>query len=164
MTDTELPAPQAIGWVKGQVIDYDGNRQCKLILGDGSKIPCLLTGHPKFVKELVNGAPRVVTVYPGASQNKLFFKIVRPAISKKIGCFYITGTVKTISGGHILMLVWSERMKKGFPVIVHGFLKADRNEYWRIEAAVEDGELVLVDGVKLADAPAVKKREPIASL
>lgn len=149
---TKIPPPQAIGWIEAQIVDLDG-QHAQVLFEDGSKIPCLLPGNPDKLRQLCEPGTKVLTVYPGASKNKLYFKVVRLSDErrKNVGRFFVRGIIKQNRDGLIIILVWSERFRKHYPIALNGFAQAKLNEYWNFEAAVEDGQLVLVDGEKIAD-------------
>lgn len=167
---TKIPPPQAIGWIEAQIVDLDGQR-AKVLFEDGTKIPCLLPGNPDKIRQLCEPGKKVLTVYPGASKNKLYFKVVRLSDErrKNVGRFFVRGIIKQNKDGLMIVLVFSERFRKHYPIAVNGFVQAKLNEYWNFEAALEDGQLALVDGEKLSDrydisalTPAVTVFENIA--
>ena len=159
----KLPNPESIGFLKGRIVDFNGLFQGQFEVDGGVKIPCVLLGNTIKVNRMVAAGSQVWTVYPRVDQGSLSVKVRERASQKtlsKEGQFFIKGRIKKISERRIVLEIWSVERQREYQVILDGFLKAEVDQYWSLEAALEGDKLVLVDGQMLA---AVFNREDFVS-
>lgn len=159
----KLPNPESIGFLKGRIVDFNGLFQGQFEVDGGVKIPCVLLGNTIKVNRMVAAGSQVWTVYPQVYQGSLSLKVRERASQKtlsKEGQFFIKGRIKKISERRIVLEIWSVERQREYQVILDGFLKAEVDQYWSLEAALEGDKLVLVDGQMLA---AVFNREDFVS-
>lgn len=153
-TDTgPLPMPSAIGWVSGYVKECDNEtRRGIFLMADGQELPCQVM----YTKpdELMKEEPVQCTVYPNTvSSGQLVLKICGPVKTRRDEeQFRIVGQIKRVKDGVIAVNVWSERKRKNFQLSVNGFIQAEKGEYWRLFAVIDEGKMILLDGEKLADS------------
>lgn len=160
----KLPNPEAVGFLKGRVVDYDGGYKAMFELDGGVKIPCTLLGGQVAAKKRVAAQTQVWTVYPTIFDGALNLKVrTRAGVANKSkeGQFFINGRIKGNSEDRILVEIWSVERQRDYYVVVEGYLLAEVGQYWQLEAALEGSKLVLVDGKMLS---AVFNRDDFVSM
>lgn len=162
----KLPFPRAIGSVTGSIKDFNPEtRLGTFALSDGQEIPCSLR-YKGNIDELFQQQPLQYTGYPTTLKDgRLALKICGPAKQKREAEeFSIIGQIKHIGEDVVTVDVWSNQIQKNFRVILHGFLQANKGEYWKLTAVLENNRLELLDGEKIADSfnPNQLESKPIA--
>jgi hypothetical protein len=150
-TGIPLPPPGAIGWVSGFLKEYDPeSRRGTFVLADAQELPCRVM----YVKpeELLGPELQQCAIYPETKKKRgLSLKVCGPTKTRREEQCRIVGEIWQIKGDEILVGLWSDRLQKNFIVSLTGFLAAEKGEYWRLFAVIEEGQLMLLDGEKLAD-------------
>ncbi len=161
-----LPMPSAIGWVSGYVKECDNEKRRGIfVMANGQELPCQVMC--RKLDELMKAEPVQCTVYPNTGNSgQLVLKICGPVKTRREeGQFRIIGQVKRVKDGTIAVNVWSERRRKNFQLSVNGFIQAEKGEYWRLFAVIDEGKLILLDGEKLADSyTPIDLREPLVTV
>jgi len=146
--------PRAFGWVAGVVHMEPDSKTGKIVLDDGTEIPCVYVSWrvSKFVK---TGERQVLKVFPDTHRKYLVLKIAAAFAegNRPLGQFNIRGTIDKIKEERIRLNVFSTFKKRTFKIEVAGFLPTNcqPGQFWELECELEDKDLVIVDGKKLAD-------------
>jgi len=148
--------PRAFGWVAGVVHMEPDSKNGKIVLDDGTEIPCVYVSWrvSKFVKA---GERQILKVFPDTQKKYLILKIAAAFTKehrlRRLDQFNVRGTIDKVKNGRIRLNVFSTFKKRTFKIEVAGFLPSEcqSGQFWELDCEREGKDLVMVDGKKISD-------------